>query len=315
MLETRFKIALLLAVLFLTSLPVMGILRGTSPPPEQTDQPAPDDPTSIATDGRSSSEEPVKEDMVFIPGGPFIRGTNTGGYDEKPERTIVVDGFSIDRFEVTNHQYQTFVAATGHRKAAPPSRYAKNLTRMRGVNQPVTYVSWEDAADYCRWKGKRLPTEAEWEKAMRGVDGRLWPWGNQPDPMASNWGSAKDGFEVTAPVGMFKRDMSPLGVADGAGNVMEWVADWYGEEAYRDPSGSNPKGPDHGVYKVLRGGGYTTHGTDIRITSRSKMVPDFRDETIGFRCAISGSGEGNSRVRSEGQKSQKIEIIEDQKHG
>lgn len=303
MLETKFKIALLLAVLFLTSLPIFGIMRGTSPPPEQPDQPALDESSSQAPGDRSSAEEPVKEDMVLIPAGPFIRGTNTGGYDEKPERSIVLDAFSIDRFEVTNHHYQTFVTATGHRKAAPPSRYAKNLTRMRGINQPATYVSWEDASDYCRWKGKRLPTEAEWEKAMRGVDGRLWPWGNQPDPLASNWGSAKDGFEATAPVGFFTRDVSTFGVADGAGNVMEWVADWYGEEAYRDAAVTNPKGPDHGVYRVLRGGGYTTHGTDIRITSRSKMVPDFRDETIGFRCAISGSGEGHKPEGKRGQTS------------
>lgn len=303
MLETKFKIALLLAVLFLTSLPVMGILRGTSPPPEQPGPPALEESPSVATGEPSSSEEPVKEEMVFIAAGPFVRGTKMGGYDEQPERSIFLDAFSIDRFEVTNHQYGTFVTVTGHRKAAPPSRYAKNLSRMRGINQPATYVSWEDASDYCRWEGKRLPTEAEWEKAMRGVDGRLWPWGNEPDPLASNWGSAKDGFEATAPVGFFRRDVSPFGVADGGGNVMEWVADWYGEDAYRDPVGQNPKGPDHGVFRVLRGGGYTTQGTDIRITSRSRMVPDFRDETIGFRCAISGSKGGNTGREVGTQKS------------
>jgi formylglycine-generating enzyme required for sulfatase activity len=224
--------------------------------------------------------------MVRIPDGPFIRGTMVGGYDEQPERTIVLDAYVIDRFEVTNHQYQSFVAATGHRKAAPPSRYAKNLTAMRGVNQPAVYVSWDDADAYCRWKSKRLPTEAEWEKAMRGTDGRLWPWGNEPHLLAANWASANDGFAYTAPAGAFKRDVSPFGVADGAGNVMEWVADWYAEDAYRDPSDRNPRGPEHGTYKVLRGGGYTSTGKDIRITSRSRMVPDFRDETIGFRCAV-----------------------------
>jgi formylglycine-generating enzyme required for sulfatase activity len=301
MLETRFKIALLLAVLFLTSLPIFGIMRGTSPPPEQPGLSAPEEGPSST--GDRSSEKPVKEEMVSIPAGPFIRGTKLGGYDEQPERTIFLDAFSIDRFEVTNHHYQTFLAATGHRKAAPPSRYAKNLSRMRGVNQPATYVSWEDAHDYCRWKGKRLPTEAEWEKAMRGTDGRLWPWGNEPDPLASNWGSARDGFEVTAPVGYFRRDVSPFGVADGAGNVMEWAADWYSEEAYRAPVDRNPTGPDHGVYRVMRGGGYTSHGTDIRITSRSRMVPDFRDETIGFRCAISGSVEGATGGEAGSEKS------------
>jgi formylglycine-generating enzyme required for sulfatase activity len=299
MLETRFKVAILLVVLFMASLPVIGILRGTSLPPVDPVLPQSPEPTAQPA---ATNETPVAEEMVAIPAGPFVRGTNVGGYDEKPERPIYLDAFSIDRYEVTNHQYQAFVAATGHRKAAPPSRYAKNLSRMRGVNQPVTYVSWEDANDYCRWKGKRLPTEAEWEKAMRGVDGRLWPWGNDQDPTASNRASAKDGYDATAPVGTFKRDVGPFGVADGAGNVMEWVADWYAEEAYRNPDDRDPTGPNHGVFRVLRGGGYTTTGNDVRITSRSKMVPDFRDETIGFRCVVSGSDDAG-RGPSEGKKS------------
>jgi formylglycine-generating enzyme required for sulfatase activity len=283
MLETRFKIAILLTVLFLCAMPIAGIMRGTPPPPVE-DVASQTDEAPVQT---SASETPLGEEMVRIPSGPFVRGTMVGGYDEQPERTIFLDAYSIDRFEVTNHHYQAFIAATGHRKAAPPSRYAKNMTAMRGVNQPTVYVSWDDADAYCRWKGKRLPTEAEWEKAMRGVDGRLWPWGNDREVLAANWASGKDGFAFTAPAGIFKRDYSPFGVADGAGNVMEWVGDWYAEDAYRDPHDRNPKGPDHGTYRVLRGGGYTTTGQDLRITSRSRMVPDFRDETIGFRCAVS----------------------------
>ena len=287
MLETRFKVALFLAVLLLTAMPVVGILKGTRQPPigessEESSQ-ARDDASVRA----SGSDVPRSDDMVLIPVGAFTRGTTAGGYDELPQRQIYLDAYRIDRYEVTNHQYQGFVMATGHRKAAPPSRYAKNLTAMRGVNQPAVYVSWDDADAYCRWKGKRLPTEAEWEKAMRGNDGRLWPWGNDPDPLGANWASAKDQYEFTAPGGSFSRDISIYKVADGAGNVMEWVADWYAEDAYRDAQDRNPKGPDHGIYKVLRGGGYTSTGKDVRITSRSRMVPDFRDETIGFRCAIS----------------------------
>lgn len=288
MLETKFKVAMWLTVLFMASLPIMGILRGTKLTPFEQDPPSSQGgSTSDLATSSSSNDQPVPEEMVLIPAGPFVRGTNAGGFDERPERSIHLDAFSIDRYEITNGHYQAFVAATNHRHPGPPSRYAKNMVRMRGLNQPVVYVSWEDADAYCRWKGKRLPTEAEWEKAMRGTDGRLWPWGNVQDLNAANWARVDDGFEVTAPVGSLKRDVSPFGVVDGAGNVMEWVADWYAEDSYHEPVDDNPTGPEHGLFKVMRGGAYTSTGTDIRITSRSKMVPDFRDETIGFRCTSS----------------------------
>jgi len=294
MLETRFKVALWLVVLFMTTLPVMGILRGTKLTPFEQ-QEASQEPSSIMESGEpSSSVDPVPEEMVTIAAGPFTAGTNSGGFDEGPEHRVYLDTFTIDRYEATNAQYLSFVSATNHRYPGPPSRYAKNMAKMRGNNQPVVYVSWDDATAYCSWKGKRLPTEAEWEKAMRGADGRLWPWGSSPDVSGANWARVDDGFDVTAPVGAFPRDLSPFGVADGAGNVIEWVADWYGEDTYRTSNDRNPTGPEYGTFKVLRGGGYASTGSDIRITSRSKMVPDFRDETIGFRCAgsdVSGVGE------------------------
>ena len=291
MLETKFKVAMWLTVLFMASLPIMGILRGTKLTPFESDPPASTQQAHTPTDFAVSSahnEQATPEDMVSIPAAPFIRGTNAGGFDEQPERRIHLSAFSIDRYEVTNGHYQAFVSATHHRHPGPPSRYAKNMVKMRGLNQPVVYVSWEDANAYCRWKDKRLPTEAEWEKAMRGTDGRLWPWGNEQDVTAANWARVDDGFEVTAPVGSMPRDVSPFGIVDGAGNVMEWVSDWYAEESYREPVEADPIGPEHGLFKVMRGGAYTSTGSDLRITSRSKMVPDFRDETIGFRCASSG---------------------------
>ncbi len=290
MLETKFKVLFLLAILAFAAIPIMGILRGSPLTPFEGSSTDSTNATPTATIDRSkvSHEEPVKEEMVSIPAGPFIRGTNEGGLDEQSQRTLLLDAFAIDRYEVTNHQYQQFVDVTGHRKSGPPARYAKNMSKMLSINQPVVYVSWEDAETYCHWKGKRLPTEAEWEKAMRGSDGRLWPWGNVEQPNGANWARVEDGHEVSAVVGTVQTDKSPYGVMDGAGNVMEWVADWYGERYFTEAPEQNPPGPDHGVYRVLRGGGYATTGADIRITSRSKMVADFRDETIGFRCAVSG---------------------------
>ena len=287
MLETKFKIVFLLAVLAFAALPIMGIIRGTTLTPFEAASP---DSSSLEPldSSQVSREEPVREEMVSIPAGPFIRGTDHGGFDERPQRTLVLDAFAIDRYEVTNFQYQQFVDVTGHRKSGPPSRYAKNMSRMRGVNQPVVYVSWDDAETFCHWKGKRLPTEAEWEKAMRGTDGRLWPWGNVEQPNGANWARVQDGYEVAAPVGAVLTDKSPYGIMDGAGNVMEWVGDWYAETYFKEAPEQNPQSPEYGTFRALRGGGYATTGADIRITSRSKMVQDFRDETIGFRCAVSG---------------------------
>lgn len=286
MLESKFKLVFLLVVLACAAMPIIAIFRGTTITPyEKPASGAGQDaePISESVPG----EEPIPDEMVTIPAGPFIRGTENGGFDEQPPRTIHLDEFSIDRYEVTNHQYQQFVLATGHRKPGLPSRYAKSGARVRGANQPIVYVSWDDAEEYCRWKGKRLPTEAEWEKAMRGADGRLWPWGNKEQPNGANWARVPDGSEVTARVGSFQADKSPYGVMDGAGNVIEWVADWYDETYYKRSPEQNPPSPEYGTYRVLRGGGYTTTGADVRITSRSKMMPDFRDETIGFRCASS----------------------------
>ena len=288
MLESKFKLVFLFVVLACAAMPIIAILRGTTMTPYE-------EPTSGATADvelvaeSTPGEEPLASEMVTIAAGPFVRGTEHGGFDERPTRTIHLDEFSIDRFEVTNHQYQQFVVATGHRKPGLPSRYAKSGAKVRGMNQPIVYVSWDDAEAYCRWKGKRLPTEAEWEKAMRGTDGRLWPWGDTEQSDGANWARVNDGHEATARVGTFQLDKSPYGVMDGAGNVMEWVADWYDETYYKSSPDHNPPSPEYGTYRVLRGGSYTTTGGDVRITSQSKMMQDFRDETIGFRCASSSN--------------------------
>src|SRR5437879_1666379 len=187
--------------------------------------------------------------MVFIPAGEFLRGYNGGGFDEKPEGWVMLDAYWIDRYEGTYGAYTAFVTATGHRK--PVSRYVKHFDKLSAPTQPAVYVSWEDTDAYCRYRGARLPTEAEWEKAAMGTNGLCWPWGNQDKLGAANTGNP-DPYEFPAPVASFPVDQSPYGVYDMAGNVMEWVADWYQEDAYRDAS-PNPKGLPTGSFKVIRG--------------------------------------------------------------
>ncbi len=286
--DGRFKFVFLIAVLAFTSFPLIGILKGTRTPPLDPDeQNVGSQQVEESVKLNPEAEDTIIEDqMVKIPAGEFVRGTNSGGLNEQPENTFHLDAYWIDKFEVTNHQYMQFVEETGHRKPGPPSRYARNMVNLRGNNQPVTYVSWADAQAYCEWKGKRLPTESEWEKAMRGATGWKWPWGDKLEKNFANLGGAQDGFEFTAPVGSFPQDQSMYGVFDGTGNLMEWVDNWYVERLYLNASESDGLRRAQ-TYKTLRGGGYTSRGVDLRITSRMFMVPDFRDETIGFRCASS----------------------------
>ena len=288
--EGRFKLIFLFAVLFMTGLPLLGILRGTDPPPTPSERDHQSLPISSTkpSKGIESQRSMIGEEMIEIPAGEFILGSNEGGFNEKPAHKAYLETYWIDRYEVTYQQYMEFVEATGHRQPGPPSRYARKLEALRGLHQPVTYVSWSDADEYCRWKGKRLPTEKEWEKAIRGTDGRTWPWGEGLTGHPANLAGEADGFEVTAPVGSFPLDQSMFGVHDGAGNVMEWTDNWYVENLYsQEKTVSNKSDQPLSTYKTMRGSGYTSQGVDLRITNRSFMVPDFRDETIGFRCARS----------------------------
>ena len=291
--DGRLKLILAAVILFMVGMPISGILRGTKPPPPDPDlAKVTESLQSIQVESASvHPEQIVRDDMVYISPGEFIQGTKHGGFNERPERIVKMPGFWINRYEVTNHHYFKFVKETGHRKPGPPSRYAKRLAQLRSPNQPVAYVSWHDADAYCKWKGMRLPTEAEWEKAMRGIDGRLWPWGNSPRIFKANLGGKEDGFGATAPVGSFPLDRSPFGIHDGHGNLMEWVENWYVEQTAHPSQSGEANFADRGGYKTLRGAGYTSYGNDLRITARSFMIPDFRDETIGFRCASSNSRE------------------------
>ena len=195
---------------------------------------------------------PIDAVMVTVPAGDFTMGSNDD--DSKPAHQVYLNAFSIDKYEVTNAQYKQCVDAG---KCSPP---AKSESRTRnwyyGVpkynNYPVIYVSWDDAKRYCAWAGKRLPTEAEWEKAARGTDGRIYPWGNSFDARKLN--SSEGGKGDTTAVGSYPDGASPYGALDMAGNVSEWVADRYDENYYANSPRNNPPGPSSGLGHVQRGG-------------------------------------------------------------
>jgi formylglycine-generating enzyme required for sulfatase activity len=214
--------------------------------------------------------------MVFVPPGEFILG----------ERTVFLDSFWIDKTEVTNAMYARCVDAGGC--SAPRSNRSNTRDRYYGNAEfddyPVIYVSWEDANNYCTWAGGRLPTEAEWEKAARGLDARPFPWGDE-DPTGTD-GLLNFRTQDTREVGSYPNGASPYGALDMAGNVSEWVADWLSMDDYFNPPASNPQGPDSGEYRVWRGGSWANTSTDrVRTYSRTGNLPTDASGGIGFRCA------------------------------
>jgi iron(II)-dependent oxidoreductase len=222
--------------------------------------------------------EPDGATMVLVSAGEFWMGSDDESDDEKPRHRVTLDAFYIDRYQVTNAIYQKFMSATRH-----PAPAQWNDSDFNGPQQPVVGVSWEDAVAYCAWAGKRLPTEAEWEKAARGTDGRKYPWGDSWDASRAN--SHESGHGKTVEVGSYPTGVSPCGAHNMAGNVWEWVADWYVEGYYGRSPERNPRGPDTGTYRVLRGGSWLDGPIDLRAANRHGYSPDFRVDLIGFRCA------------------------------
>lgn len=265
----------------------------------------------------------VPDDMVLIPAGEFLMGSPAGSDglpDEQPQRSIFVGSVFLDRHEVTNEEYQAFVSAANHRMPEnnnPTSTLWSNQAPMPGIERhPVVNVSWIDAVAYCHWNGKRLPTEAEWEKAARGTDGRRYPWGNQWDIQLANSASywagrtiefdsgadweafwvkgegakiAKEkglnGEVLTTPVGSFPAAASPYGLVDMAGNAAEWVQDWYDPNYYRSAPLTNPAGPARGAIKSMRGGSWLKPAVSLRTSDRDWGMMDSRPSGTGFRCA------------------------------
>jgi formylglycine-generating enzyme required for sulfatase activity len=264
--------------------------------------------------------------MVYVPAGPFLRGTSTaqaqaltaqfGDYFvvETPQRSIDLSAYYMDKFEVTNQQYARFLAVitrTGRHAAHAKPSYKNHMPtywhdhRLNGATQPVTGVDWYDASAYCHWAGKRLPTEAQWEKAARGPDGREFPWGNMWDAAYANNVESLFGQPIlgerqwiellghlylgalpvlTTPVGHFPHGVSPYRVHDMGGNVWEWCQDSYQKDYYRQAPSRNPPGPPSSAYKVLRGGCWSSHRGKLRTAYRNYDLATDRHLEVGFRC-------------------------------
>lgn len=246
-----------------------------------------------------------QRDEIFIPAGSFQMGCDGSNptendcnvYDwqaqELPLHTVTLAAYYIDKYEVTNGRYQACVAAKGCTEPQASSSYTRTLYYgdPAYVDYPVVNVTWAQASAFCTWAGKRLPTEAEWEKAARGsTDTRMYPWGNEPATctLANSWAPVGDCMGDTGPVGSYPDGASPYGVMDMVGNAWEWVNDWYDETYYSVSPPANPQGPTAGDSRVVRGGAwYDRAGSDVRITSRSGGSPTLSNYFAGFRCARS----------------------------
>ena len=234
--------------------------------------------------------------MVLIPEGPFPMGVphgdRDGGRDEYPRHDVFVNNFYIDKFELTNGRYLEFVKATKHRIPQNPKNATRNLWEGDTITEsladrPVVNVDWADAQAYCQWAGKRLPTEAEWEKAAKGTADRRFPWGNvEPTNKHLNFNQQWIGEKTLMPVGSYELGKSPFGVYDMAGNVWEWVNDWYDAKYYEKSPAKNPTGPETGTKRVLRGSGWQNETPTVRIFTRVDSDPTIRNESTGFRCAV-----------------------------
>lgn len=231
--------------------------------------------------------------MALVPAGEFLMGCNEKedpgcDADERPQHKVSLGDFYIDKMEVTAGQYVKCVKAGACGKPDPGVFCTYQDAGKK--DHPANCVSWERAAAYCKWAGKRLPTEAEWEKAARGTDGRLFPWGAAApncERAVMNEGT-EDGCDRMSPwaVGSKPAGASPYGALDMAGNVWEWVSDWYDKKYYSKSPASGPKGPESGKYRVLKGWGWSNNAGQVRSSGRLAIEPSIAGSVYGFRCAM-----------------------------
>lgn len=252
---------------------------------------------ALTSGSESSCRIKTPDGMVLVPAGSFRMGSESGEDDEKPVHEVYVSGFFIDTYEVTVSQYEACVRAGGcsmPKKTHENGGYYNYGASGRGKH-PINGVDWNQAVTYCRWAKKRLPTEAEWEKAARGTDGRKYPWGNEePSCRYAVMDEGNDengcGEERTWEVGSKPAGVSPYGAHDMSGNVWEWVSDWYDKDYYASLPGRDPKGPARGSYRVIRGGSWNLAGGYLRGATRNFYFgPSFAGTGyfLGFRCVRS----------------------------
>ncbi len=237
--------------------------------------------TVVGDDGR---------EMILIPEGVFTRGSTMGDIDEKPEQEVYVDAFYADKYEVSVESYNKFRKAADYVETSVPF-FQGNHEILDTPNFPVVGVSWYDAVNYCSWAGKRLLTEAEWEKAARGTHGLTFPWGNDMLPKRANIKGTADDFPYMAPVGSFPMGRSVYGLYDMAGNVSEWVEDWYDQFAYERLDMINPLNEKQSKTHVYRGGSWDATKVNVRASKRFAATPGRKDAIVGFRCGKSAKKE------------------------